>query len=349
MPSIQIRNAILLIMLCIISDTAHAKAHIKLKNPIHKPLSEITTKSSIDSDQPESYFKSVKSLALPSLLKNQPITPSVVNVPSGCFQMGSPESETGRNKDEAQHRACVKGFKLAKNEVTVEEFSKFIEATHFLTDAEKNTYEPGCWSYEKKTDQAWGWRSGASWKHPIQGAYPLKNFPVVCVSYNDVMAYIEWLNAETGHEYRLPSEEEWEYAARAGTTTAHYWGNNSDIACGYANVADNTASGSFKWPEAHHCMDGHYFAATVKSYRANSFNLHDMLGNAWEWVCSKYEDKYSGREKTCLSAKPDDETLISIRGGGWNADATRVRAAHRNWGVAWSRQANLGFRLLRVR
>jgi len=163
------------------------------------------------------------------------------------------------------------------------------------------------------------------------------------------MAYIQWLNKETGQEYRLPTEAEWEYAARAGTTTARYWGNNPDIACSYANVADNTQSGSAKWPQTHNCVDGNFFAATVGALHANKFGLHDMLGNVWEWTCSKYEEKYTGAEEVCTDIKPAGDVFISIRGGGWNADAPRVRSAYRNWGLAWSRQANQGFRLVRVR
>ncbi|MGZ8240103.1 MAG: formylglycine-generating enzyme family protein [Methylobacter sp.] len=283
------------------------------------------------------------------LQKGAALMPNVVNIPAGCFQMGSPETEQGRSGDEMLHRVCVKGFKLAKNEVTVEEFSRFVTATNFITDAEQNIEETGCWSYEKNPEKPWDWRSWASWKKPIQGPYLMKTYPVSCVSLNDVLAYIDWLNRETGQQYRLPTEAEWEYTARAKTATARYWGNNPDIACSYANVADNTKSGPFKWPETHDCEDGYFFAATVKTFRANNFNLHDMLGNVWEWTCTKYEEKYAGNEDICLDIKPADDILISIRGGGWNADAPRIRAASRNWGVAWSRQANLGFRLVKVR
>jgi len=333
-------------LLYIVTAVASAKSEIDW---IHTDLRKAQVKNYYNNDANGNPANNIlPSLRVPLLQKSIAIVPAVADIPPGCFEMGSPKTEYGRNIDEVLHKVCVKGFKLAKNEVTVEEFRKFIEATRYVTDAENNVLEPGCWSYEKDPERSWGWRSWASWKQPIRGAYPLKNYPVSCVSFNDVMAYIRWLNKATGHQYRLPTEAEWEYAARAGTSTAHYWGDNSDIACSYANVADDTTSGLFKWPETHHCVDRHFFAAMVKSFRANNFNLHDMLGNVWEWVCSRYEDKYTGSEDMCIDSAPDDETLISIRGGGWNADPTRVRAAHRNWGVAWSRQANLGFRLVRV-
>jgi len=288
-------------------------------------------------------------LRIPQQQNSFVVIPQVVNIPPGCFQMGSPETEEGRGTDEVVHRVCVKGFRLAKNEITVEEFRKFITATHFITDAERNTGESGCWSYQKESEKHWNWWPWANWQVPVRGIALIANAPVTCVSLDDVRAYIQWLNKETGQEYRLPTEAEWEYAARAGTATARYWGNNPDIACSYANVADNTQSGSVKWPQTHNCEDGYFFTATVSAFRANKFGLHDMLGNAWEWTCSKYEEKYTGAEEVCSDIKPGSDELISIRGGGWNADAVRVRAAYRNWGVAWSRQANQGFRLVRMR
>ncbi len=298
---------------------------------------------------PESGRKLFQPLKITQQQKGGIIFPQMVTIPPGCFQMGSPETEDGHGADEVQHRVCVKGFKLAKNETTVEEFSKFINATHFITDAEHNTEESGCWSYQQTPEKHWNWWQWANWKTPLRGVMLITNAPVTCVSFDDVLAYIQWLNKETGQEYRLPTEAEWEYAARAGATTARYWGNNPDIACSYANVADNTQAGVAKWPQTHNCADGYFFTAMVGALRANKFGLHDMLGNVWEWTCSKYEESYTGAEEVCTGIKPDSDDLIAIRGGGWNADAPRVRAAYRNWGVAWSRQANQGFRLVRVR
>jgi len=278
------------------------------------------------------------------------ILPRLVSVPAGCFQMGSPETESGHNPDESQHRVCVKGFQLSKYEVTLEEFKHFVVTANYQTDAEKNLFESGCWSYEKSPENPWDWRSWASWKQPIQGAFAMKDHPVTCVSLNDVTAYINWLNQETGQTYRLPTEAEWEYAARGGTATARYWGTNADIGCAYANVADVTQSGPVHWPEMHNCQDGSFFAAKVGSLKANSFGLHDMLGNVWEWVCSKYDEKYQGAEAQCLAKEAmGDDVFIVIRGGGWNADPSRLRAAYRTSGTAWTRQANLGFRLVKER
>lgn len=339
------------LLLCFFTGMATAKPKANSVKTIADHIN-IPTKKPVNNQASDPDQESGKKIFQPEKTQQQEtgaLIPRVVNIPAGCFQMGSPETEQGRSDDEALHRICVKGFKLARNEITVEEFSRFIATTNFITDAEYGAGEPGCWSYQKDTEKAWDWRPWATWKKPVQESGLMAKEPVTCVSLNDVMAYIEWLNQKTGQQYRLPTEAEWEYAARAGTATVRYWGNNPDITCSYANVADNTTSGSVKWPETHNCEDGYFFAAAVSALRANKFDLHDMLGNVWEWTCSKYEEKYAGNEAVCINGQIPDDVLISIRGGGWNAEPARTRAASRNWGLAWSRQANLGFRLVRDR
>ncbi len=302
--------------------------------PITKPASGITTKA-------------IKTLKPPRQQRGGALLPAIVDIPSGCFGMGSPETELGRSDNEVLHRVCVQAFKLAKHEVTIAEFKQFVAATRYVTDAEQNREEQGCWSYQQTAESHWDWWQWANWKTPVQGHELREDEPVTCVSFEDVTAYIDWLNKETDQHYRLPTEAEWEYAARAGTATARYWGNNPDIACAYANVADESKSTFGVWLQPHHCEDGHFFSVAVTALHANKFGLHNMLGNAWEWTCSSYDEKYSGKETRCIVGKPRFEDMIVIRGGGWNADADRARAAYRNWGTAWSRQANLGFRLVR--
>ncbi len=278
------------------------------------------------------------------------LVPIEVDLPAGCFLMGSPEIEPGRADNEIQHRVCLNSLKMSKYEITVAEFKKFVEATGYITDAERNQGQPGCWSYQHAAESGeyrWDWWPKANWIKPL-GTVPVNStHPVSCVSFQDVMAYVKWLNQQTGRSYRLPTEAEWEYAARAGRSTARFWGNNPLIACAYANVADDSPSAFGHWPVRHRCQDGNFFAAEVGTYRANAFALHDMIGNVWEWTCSSYEENYGGKELVCIQDTVKFDTLIALRGGGWNADTARVRAAHRNWGASWSRQANLGFRLVR--
>ncbi|MCA9096669.1 MAG: SUMF1/EgtB/PvdO family nonheme iron enzyme, partial [Planctomycetaceae bacterium] len=207
--------------------------------------------------------------------------------------------ETDRDEDERQHEVCVTAFEIGKDEVTVGEFKRFVEATNHRTDAERNVGgHEGCFAWSA-IDVKGAWRAGIDWRKP--GFTQRDNYPVVCVSWNDAMAYTVWLNRETGQSYRLPTEAEWEYAARAGTTTARYWGQDPDQACSYANVADQTKGPEgLGWTEKHECNDGYWYPAPVGRFRANNWQLNDMLGNVWEWTCSLYDKDYGGAEKKCI-------------------------------------------------
>ena len=128
------------------------------------------------------------------------------------------------------------------------------------------------------------------------------------------MAYARWLPEETGRRYRLATEAEWEYAARAGTETSRYWGDDPPRACAYANVGDRALKE--KYPEwmwrIHACRDGHVHAAPVGLFGANGWGLHDMLGNVSEWTCSEYDEGYGGAEQRCASGSASSRVL---RGG----------------------------------
>ncbi|MGR9053934.1 MAG: SUMF1/EgtB/PvdO family nonheme iron enzyme, partial [Gammaproteobacteria bacterium] len=205
--------------------------------------------------------------------------PEMVAISGGCFQMGSPSDEVGRGGDERQHQVCVEAFEIGKTEVTVGEFRRFIDATGYRTDAENNNHEQGCWSYST-SDNEWKYRAGYNW-HRV-GFDQTDRHPVVCVSWNDAMAYIDWLNRETGRDYRLPTEAEWEYAARGGTQSAYFWGSDESSACRYANV-HNTGRKLGSW-DSFDCDDGYQFTAPVAQFRANNNGLYDMTGNVWEWT-----------------------------------------------------------------
>jgi formylglycine-generating enzyme required for sulfatase activity len=151
------------------------------------------------------------------------LEPEMVRIPGGCFEMGSPASEKGRNDDERRHPVCVEAFEIGKYEVTVGEFKRFTSVTGYRTDAERNTGENGCYAWSAAVGK-WGWREGVDWHQP---GYELSDaHPVVCMSWNDALAYTAWLSKETELGYRLPTEAEWEYAARAGTMSARYWGDD---------------------------------------------------------------------------------------------------------------------------
>ena len=229
----------------------------------------------------------------------EPITGmEFVWIPKGCFQMGSPATEKGRDKDERQHKVCVDGYWLTKFEVTNAQYRQF-----------NSSHDSG--HYE-----------GNSLNGDTQ--------PVVNVSWNDAVAYVEWLSAKTGKAFKLPTEAEWEYAARAGTQTARYWGDDDVKLCRYANVADHTSKVAFSvFTYAYDgCDDGYKVSAPVGRFAPNAYGLHDMLGNVWEWTSSAYDQVYSGGEKR--AASPGEGGSRVFRGGSWFQDTGLVRSATRN-------------------
>ncbi|MDG4550843.1 MAG: SUMF1/EgtB/PvdO family nonheme iron enzyme [Candidatus Contendobacter sp.] len=275
--------------------------------------------------------------------------PALVVIGAGEFWMGSPESEVGREPGEAKerrHRVKIeRAFALGQREVTVGEFRRFVEATKYQTEAERDVGAKGCHAWSAEDGKA-DWRAGLSWRKP---GYEQKDsyHPVVCVSWNDANRYAEWLAKQTGQTYRLPTEAEWEYAARAGTTTARYWGEDPDQACRYANVTDQTKGpeGQF-WEMKHDCTDGYWYPAPVGSFQPNGWKLYDMLGNVWEWTCSTYEKDYNGAEQRC--GVEDTTGPRVLRGGAWNFEPLRLRSAARAWSSPRYWNVDAGFRLART-
>ena len=254
------------------------------------------------------------------------LTGDMVSIPGGTFRMGDLSGD-GYDNEKPVHNVTVPSFKLGKYEVTVGQFRRFVEATGYRTDAERGMGgNEGCRTY---TDDGWDWTPGRSWRNP---GYAIEdNQPVVCVSWNDAQAFIEWLTEQTGETYRLPSEAEWEYAARSGTRTKYSWGN--DIGYNRANCAE---CGS-RWDD--------HRAAPVGSFSANAWGLHDMHGNVWEWVQDCWNKNYMGAPSDGSAWVSGDCNLRVHRGGSWYNTPRRLRSADRN-GFTQSRRAyDRGFRL----
>ncbi len=270
------------------------------------------------------------------------ILPSMVDISTGCYQMGSSERETDRDDDERLHKVCIDSFQLGKNEVTVGEFKQFVHATAYRTQAEKNVNEKGCYAY-RPNEKKWAWRAGSNWKAAARSDQQ----PVVCISWYDAHRYISWLNKNSAGGYRLPTEAEWEYAARAGTQTAYFWGDKEDSsACRYANVADKVHN----WGKYFFCDDHAQLRNVVGSYLANAYGLYDMSGNVWEWTCSQYAENYAGREVRCLSKSiASDTDELVLRGGSFDSEPSRLRLAYRSKNIPWVRFDYVGFRLARTR
>ena len=210
-----------------------------------------------------------------------------------------------------------------------------------------------CMVWDGKNWQADQQRSS---EHPgfDQGA----EHPVVCVNWDEAQSYLGWLNRQTGvagnDAYRLPSEAEWEYAARGGTTTARYWGNEPGQACGYANVADRTAHTAQQTfadirDLIHNCSDGFVYTAPVGRFKANAFGLHDMIGNVMEWVQDCWTLHYGESIRSGGSALETQNCVYRIvRGGSWSDAPDFARAAVRKWFVVGYRASYLGFRVARA-
>ncbi|MCY4211600.1 MAG: SUMF1/EgtB/PvdO family nonheme iron enzyme [Gammaproteobacteria bacterium] len=228
------------------------------------------------------------------------LTEEMVSIPGGEFRMGRRRGK-GDEDEKPVRTVTIPAFKLGKHEVT------FAQWDACVTDGGCDGYTPG--------DEGWG-----------RG-----NRPVINVSWDDVQSFIEWLNKKTGGNYRLPTEAEWEYAARAGTKTKYSWGN--DIGSNRANC-DNDS-----------CGDSYEHTAPVGSFSANPWGLHDMHGNVWEWVQDCWNDNYKGAPKDGSAWTSGDCSRRVDRGGGWLGPAGYLRSASRVGPAQLTRSNDLGFRL----
>ena len=176
--------------------------------------------------------------------------------------------------------------------------------------------------------------------------------PVVNVTWDEAKKYVRWLSRKTGQEYRFSSEAEWEYAARAGTTTARFWGENPKRACEYGNVYDKTSKAkvSFDRRWRHHkCRDGYPYTASVGEFQPNAFGLHDMLGNVLEWVEDCWNRDYRGAPADGSAWTTGKCSGRVVRGGSWFSDLRRVRSADREAYKAKNRTILfLGFRVAKT-
>ena len=259
--------------------------------------------------------------------------PEMVVVPAGSFLMGSPPTEEGHHDSQGpQHRVTIADpFAVGKYEVKRSEYAEFVQATG-LTDGKCNTSE--------------GDDTIHSWRDPdfAQGA----DHPVVCVSWDDARAYVNWLSRKTGKSYRLPSESEWEYVARGGTHTARYWGEGVEGQCRHANGRDlsDKLSAEHGWTAP--CDDGYEYTAPVGLFTKNGFGLHDVLGNVWEWTQDCWNDSYTGAPGDGRAWETGDCHRRVLRGGDWAYEPWGIRSAFRNYNRIGYRSDRVGFRVART-
>jgi formylglycine-generating enzyme required for sulfatase activity/uncharacterized caspase-like protein len=266
-----------------------------------------------------------------------------VDIPGGSFMMGSND---GDPDEKPVHRVTISPFQLMTTEVTKGQFAKFIDATGYRTDAQWNAGgEEGCFAESSPGNHDWGWQKGKDWNNVVYSdGY---NHPVMCVSHNDAMALIDWLNRNSAERYRLPTEAEWEYAARAGGTGKYSFGDSESALCTHANVADLRAMSKYIDWSGSDCTDGYVYTAPVGSFRANAFGLYDMHGNVWEWTQDCYSNNYEGGPLDGRARMNGDCDYRVLRGGGFNTPPGWLRSTYRYREVMTIRSIFLGLRLAR--
>jgi formylglycine-generating enzyme required for sulfatase activity len=275
------------------------------------------------------------------------ICPEMVVVPAGSFTMGSPDSEKGRNSWEGPQHVVTfaRPFAVGKFEVTVDQFAAFVRDTRY--DAGSN-----CWTFENgKVDG----RSGRSWRNP--GFSQDGSHPASCLSWHDAKAYVEWLSKKTEKAYRLLTEAEWEFAARAKTSPGsgprYGFGDDDKAICANGNGLDQTAKrtigGTGTW-EFLACSDDYAYTAPAGKFSANGFGLHDMLGNVKEWTADCYREGQGYRDA------PTDGSAWTLgdchsrvlRGGSWLSYSRLLRTAFRHRSTTDGRVSDVGFRVART-
>jgi len=242
----------------------------------------------------------------------------MVNVPGGCFQMGDTFGDGMADREKPVHEVCVSDYAIGKYDVTVGQFRAFVTAAGYSTEAEKGD---GCYGW---TGSKWEKSSSYNWKN--LGFAQDDNHPVACVSWNDATAYARWLSGRSNRSYRLPTEAEWEYAARSGGKREKYsGGDNIDAVAWYSGN-----SGSKTHP--------------VGQKQANGLGIYDMSGNVWQWVNDWYGTYPSDRQQDPQG--PSTGSYRVFRGGSWFNVARNVRATDRYYNSPDNRLSGLGFRLV---
>ena len=263
---------------------------------------------------------------------SDPVEIELVWIPAGTFRMGD---TTGKGQTDELHtrKDTLPGFWMMRTEVTRGMYRRFV------TDSGHDSGS-SCWVH----DGDWKEKDGLDWRSP--GFRQDDDHPVTCVSWHDARAFSDWLNRSTGQKFRLPSEAEWEYAARAGSNSKRYMGENSSALCSHANAADRRALKDYPGFAVNNCDDGYTRTAPVASYTASPWGLYDVYGNVWEWVEDCWQPSYRGAPVDGTAHAGGDCSRRGFRGGGYGDIPDFARSTLRNRGLAIHRKDDIGFRLI---
>lgn len=273
--------------------------------------------------------------------------PAMVVMPKGSFMMGAPsQGRAHASAEQPRHEVTIaKGFAMARSEVTVAEFRAFVRSSGYVPDADRL----GGASVYDETNGRMQTRAGVDWRDNYSGKRAKDSDPVVNVSWNDAHAYAAWLSKHTGKQYRLPTEAEYEYAERGGTTTQYWWGDGTPK----RKVENLTGSGDRSpahrsWANAFKdYTDGYWGPAPVMSFLPNPFGLYDIGGNVSEWVADCWHENYTRAPNDGSAWLNPGCTQRVIRGGSWGSAPDQDRSSFRLGAAADSRSGRVGFRVAR--
>jgi len=249
-----------------------------------------------------------------------PDGPAMVYLPGGIFKVGDIQGN-GLDWERPVHEVTLDAFAIGRYPITVGEFRRFVEATGYQTEAEQ---QGGASVYDSKR---WGRKADANWRNPY--FQQSKDHPVVCISWNDAVEYCQWLSKETGEDYALPTEAEWEYACRADSETAYCFGDHEQPLEDYVWYSKNAVGRTHP----------------IGEKQSNHWGIYDMHGHVWEWVRDWYG--FYSKEPQHNPSGPESGSDRVNRGGSWNRDADGCRSAYRFWFDPGDRSNVLGFRLAR--
>lgn len=265
----------------------------------------------------------------------------LVRIPAGKFLMGSPKDDKDRSDDETQHSVKISNdFYLAAYPLTVGQFRRFVERAHYKTEAE--TDGEGGWGFNKEEQEFEGRNPNYSWRHV--GWQQSDQHPVVNVTWNDARRFCDWLSRQEGKTYRLPTEAEWEYACRAGTTTRYYHGDDARNLKVLAPIVKSRLDKE-KSKDAFSPVgdDGRLFTAPGGALPPNAWGLYDMQGNVWQW-CADWYGPYPEQDVEDPHG-PDKGTNRVLRGASCCYHPRVCRSAQRDRSLPDNRDFLYGIRV----